>query len=813
MRATNLVLLPLLLLGSMLTIFGLAHISHSIGWGHDGRYNFAVFVSVCFCTIVLGSRYYNRPPWLIGVCIGLAITLIAGAWWPILAILWFVFASILLGHHALKLLGITFTERSLVLNFITGSGFYGTLISLFAHFPINYPWLYGICLLAPFLLNPQLVSEYVAHFRSWFLNHSTLAEDEFNWLDVLLTVLSLVYFVVALMPELGHDALAMHLFIPVHMVYQHQWGFDVSKYVWGVMPMLGDWIFTIEYFAGGETAARLINVFYVYISLCLIHKIVLWAGGDENSVRWSKIIFLSTPLTFALGSSLFIESIWAVYITAGAFVVFRYFINQQETPNAILLTAIFLGFALATKAVTLMFLPILFLVLLWRWKHWLKPIYFPSIAKGLVLFLALGLIPYISAYLKSGNPVFPFYNHVFQSEYFPVNNFDNSSIFGSGMSWDYLYRVTFHTGEFLESHTGGSGFQWLLLFLPASGMLLFMRNKKLFLIFAVAFLSQYLTFRSTSYIRYVFPEWLLFSVIMGCVLFNQEILRTRYSRFLKCAGGAAVGLNIIFINAPAFYGDFALKSILSEENRVEYLDQRMPIRNAIRMVNYLNKNRSPVAIFHHAYVAGLKSDALHCSWYNLRFHNLIDSTKNEEALAKCFVDEGVYYVILNSNWKYPEKLKMIKNITDEVLLFGDLSVRKLHSKYRFKSELLKSPNYEEINEWNLTENSTYDESEHTVSVNVDSPVYQVIKVEPRKQYLNSVTARSLTPKGYARLQVNWLDKRGKFISAKITPVLCSESWNSYSMQVVAPSNAESAIIYASGHTKDPVQFKKNSFLE
>ena len=39
-----------------------------------------------------------------------------------------------------------------------------------------------------------------------------------------------------------------------------------ATYVWAVMPMLGDWLFSVGYMLGGETAARLINVGFIYFS-------------------------------------------------------------------------------------------------------------------------------------------------------------------------------------------------------------------------------------------------------------------------------------------------------------------------------------------------------------------------------------------------------------------------------------------------------------------------------------------------------------------------------------------------------------------
>ncbi|MCH9789242.1 MAG: glycosyl transferase [Planctomycetes bacterium] len=811
----KIILIALLFLGAALTLFGLANLKHSIsiGWTHSGRYNFAIFTSLCLAGVVIGSRLTRKPPRFIGTIIALGFTLIAGAWWPVIATLWFIFAAFLLGHHVQALLGITAKDDQCVLRFLTGAGVYGTLVALLAHFPINYPALYGFALLLPFLINKQVVFKYGTQFKNWLLCTEVVEEDRFNWLGALLTVIAIVYFVIALMPEMGHDALAMHLFVSAHMAHQHGWGFDATTYVWAVMPMLGDFIYSIGYVLGGETASRLINISFVFALTRLIRELVLWGGGDTSTIRWTNLIFLSTPLTFSIGSSLFVESVWSAFTIAGSFVIFRIYSGSENLKSDISLAGMLLGFAIASKAIALMFLPALFLVLLWRWKSWLNSTCFKSTVIGLFLFLAPGTIPYFTAFYKTGNPVFPFINQVFKSEFYPSVNFDSSTIFGKGLAWDFPYRVIFHTGEFLESHAGGSGFQWLLLLLPAIGFLVLNKNKRISLVLAVAAMSLLLTFQSVSYLRYVFPEWLLLTVVLGCSLFNGIVRESIFQKTVVYLGLMTLGLNLIFFNSAAFYGDFGLKPLLSDSHRKTFLKQRLPVRNAVEIVNQLNSEKSAVAIFAHPLVAGLSADALHSSWYNFHFQKLMDSAQDEETLATTLSKEGVNYVIMHSTWGTDEKRKLINKVTDPISETGDVAIRRLRDDYRFSNELLQFPEFQKLTFWTLGENVGFDDLEHYVSVSVESPAYQTIAVMPNKQYKNQVTTRCSSSAGQARMQINWLDANGKYISTDLRLIQCTDAWKTDSMKVFAPTNAHAAMVYASGHTKIPVQFKKNSLLE
>lgn len=805
--------MALLFLGAALTLFGLVNLKNSIGWTHSGRYHFAIFFILCLTAVVVGSRFTQKPPRFIGIVIALGLTLIAGASWPVIVALWFVFASILLGHHIHALLGIHSENRPWVFLFLTGAGVYGSIVSLFAHFPINYPALYGLCLLFPFVINKHIVFEYSMQFKQWVMCANQEDEYEFNLLDILLTVLALVYFVTALMPEVGHDALAMHLFVAGHMAHQHQWGFDAGTYVWAVMPMLGDWIYSVGYILGGETASRLFNISFLFFLTRLIRELVFWGGGDTQTSRWTNLLFLSTPLTFSIGSSLFVESVWSAFTIGGALVVFQICSSTDSLKNDITLAGLLLGFGISSKAIALMFLPALFLVLLWRWRFWLNKTGMTSIFSGLVLFLSLGLVPYLNAFWKTGNPVFPFFNQIFASELYPSVNFDSSTTFGKGVSWDFLYRVIFHTGEFLESHVGGSGFQWLLLFLPAMGILFFTKNKRVLMLLAVAGISLFLTFQSVSYLRYVFPEWLMLTVVIGCTLFNETIRQSVFRRSIIILGFLTLGLNCLFLSSAAFYGDFELKTLLSDSYRKKHLKLRMPVRNAVELVNQLNPEKSPVAVLSYPMVAGLSADALHTSWYNFRFQNLMESAHDKHSIAAYLSQEGVNYIILYSTWGTNEKRKLVQEISDEIVQIGEVSVRRLSEKYLFSKELLQASDFQQISAWTLASNAKYDEIEHHVSVSVEAPVYQAIAVTPNKKYLNKVTARCLSTEGQARMQINWLDTKGEFISTDIRPVQCTDSWSTYSMKVISPANAQTAIVYASGHTKSPVQFKKNSLLE
>lgn len=811
-----------LLAGIVLTIWGLGHLQwpQALPWsGKDAIIRYVGFLAVCAMLIIGGCLWSKKSPLLIGSVIAAGLTLLSGTLWPLLVVLWFAVASALLGSFILKRLRIGLEGNSWLTNFLVGAGVYGMAVGLLAHFPVSYPGVYGVALALPIILSRRVVVEEARNLLS-LVKQRSLAGFSVNRLDAVTAIVALIYFVVALMPEVGYDSLAMHLFVPAHLALRHQWGFDASTYVWAVMPMLGDWIFSIGYMLAGETAARLINVGFIFILGWLVRDIALWAGGSVFGTKWAVLIFLSTPLTFMEGSSLFIESIWASFVVAGTLAILNSCSASGKPRFELPVAGLLLGCALAAKAVTFTILPALLLLLVWRYRSWYKTAGLPLLALGLCLLLLIGIIPYVTAWRLTGNPVFPLFNHIFQSPYYVTGVSDFAAVFNQGLKWDVLYQATFHSGKYLEATAGAAGFQWLLLFVPVSVAIFADRHRRGIALLFVGVTSIALAFHSTSYLRYVFPAWAILSAVIGVAL-DKVLSRNIISKnFWYMAVVATIGLNLLFFSSGSFYRDFALKSVPDESSRETYLSGRLPIRGAVELINRLNTGRAPVAVFGNPLTAGLSGDALYPSWYNTAFQGEIASTQTEQDLANVLLKRGVNYVILDSNWNGAnccsggaEKQAFVENVSEKIAEFSGLSVRKVRTDFRFKTELLKNPGFSSINGWALAPGAKYDPTTGIILTNVASSATQVVAVSPGQRYLNTVTARCAKEATLGRVQINWLDVKGQFVTTDIKPFECSSSWTEHSMEVTAPPKATIAVVYVTGHTSIPLEFKGNSLLQ
>ncbi|QDZ28857.1 glycosyl transferase [Noviherbaspirillum sp. UKPF54] len=628
----------------------------------------------------------------------------------------------------------------------------------------------------------------------------------------MVATVALVHIVIALLPEVAYDALAMHLFIPAHLALRHQWGFDASSYVWAVMPMLGDWVFAIGYMLGGETAARLINVGFILTITWYVRELVIWAGGTAIGARWAALIFLSTPLTFTESSSLFIESVWTTFVVAGILAILKACSSVEETKHNLLIGGALLGFAAAAKAVTFTVIPALLIVLICRYKIWTKAEFFRVALLGIAAFLLVGAIPYVTAWILTGNPVFPLFNKVFKSPFYPPENFEAPAVFGKGMTWDLLYRMTFESGRYLEGRTGSAGFQWLPLFIPSAVLLIGFRLWRGGGLMLVGVLCVSFTFSSTAYLRYVFPSFAILAACVGIAFGFANRIRSFVYPALCLAGSAVVGLNLLFLNAYGFYPDFQLTPLISEDMRRGYLQTRLPVRNAVELVNQLNAAGAPVAVFAQPLTAGLAADALYPTWYNLRFYSLIHAARNEQAIVDALASNGVDFVIFDSGWGDAEKRKLIEASTEEIAELGTVTVRRIASAYRFQSELLKYPDFTSPEGWSSGPEGI-SRAGNGIAVSVVSPAFQSVPVMQKRRYLYSVKARCNGQPTQGRMQVNWTDAKSQFIGTEIRVFDCMDSPTEYKMEIIAPPKATLAVVYASGHTSIPLVFERVSFRQ
>lgn len=774
------------------------------------------YVTVVAGLVIVLSRWSRQNALVVGGALGAVLAVLAGAFWSLIVATLFFFASYFIGRWTLRTLVADGAEPHAASCLLVGTGIYGSAVGLLAHFPVNFPGVYGVGLLFPVLLSGKENANLAASLWRRVQRKEEVGHLG-RWLDLGLAVIALVYLAVALLPEVGYDPLAMHLFIPAQLLQRHQWGFDASTYVWAVMPMLADWIFSIGYILGGEPAARLVNLGFVFILASLARDLALWAGGAANAGRIAALLLLTTPLAFTQGSTLHVEGVWTAFLACATLAILGLTTSDQGREQRLVTGGALLGFALATKAITLLMLPLLAGVLLWKWRSWMRQEVLWPVIVGLASLTVIGSIPYVDAWRLTGNPVFPFFNQVFQSPLFPMENFRDMR-WTMGVTWDILYAITFHSDRYQEAMSGAPGFQWLLLLVPATLLLIADKSWRGLLLLLLGALFVVLVFRSASYLRYVFPSVVIFSAALAVAVERGALAGGRLTK-VPLIGVLAVtlSLNFLFLNAASWYGDFQLRPLFDPRAREDYVIARLPERAAVELVNRLNKSANPVAFLSSPFAAGLSADALYANWYNMGFRNALFGVKSDSDALNLLTDKTIDFVILNREWRgdggnYEMQRLHIQNVTTEVATFGAISVRQINPDLRFQQEVLKNPDFRSKEGWEFSPGARWDPSSSSVLVSESAPVTQAVSVRPGHQYRNVVAARCAARPATGRLQINWHDAKGAFLKADGITFECSSDWTEHEMTVVAPPTTVTAVVYTAGHTVEPVAYRRNSLL-
>lgn len=760
--------------------------------GAQDLYDFLSFLGLSFIIAFIGYGHVRSNLVYFSLSLFAIVALLSGNAWPFVVSLFFLASAYTLGDYIVCRICRDPVHRTASNKYLIGAGIYGTFTGLAAHFPINTPALYGVILFLPLLLSRgQAAARLMGTFSSAAIVESDRTLVRIVW--ALLLAFMLAHFVYALFPELGHDPLAMHLLVPTHLFYRQQWGFDPELYAWGLMPMLGNWIFSYGYMLAGEHGAKLVNFTFVGVMALQGVELARWAGANRLLSLAGALLFMTTPLVLGQSSSLNVDAIWGCFILAGALALLRgWGPCREDVRNGIRLAGIFLGFAAAAKAVTIpVLLPVLLLFIFLWWRFQLACRVSTVFQAGL-LFFAIGGVPYITAYLISGNPIFPFFNGIFKSPYFQSENFNNV-FYNSGLSFSAVYDITFNSTKYIEGTVGSPGFQWVCFFLLSLVVALRYRQERVLALFLFSILAVYVVFRSQSYLRYIFP----FFVVMGsAVMASLSLVVQRFSmgKMAVFMGLFLVGtLNVMHFNSAIWtYRNFPIGILFSDKIRHQYLLSVEPIRLAVELVNTLNIERSPVAFYSKAYGAGLAANPLYHGWYNYKFFNLTNSAETKADLVKLFKDYGIYYVLLDEGWRTNAQRLLVESVTTEVMRYNSVAVRRLKDEYAYDVDFLKGAGPFKEAEWVVTGSVSF--SDQSAHLSPGSLIAQHVSIDRPKRFVFDYSVKCSGKGTAGRLQISWLDKKNDYLTTDMRVFPCPESGSSHSWDVYAPGKAVAAIV-------------------
>jgi glycosyltransferase involved in cell wall biosynthesis len=527
---------------------------------------------------------------------------------------------------------------------LLGMGIYIFLMSLVVRMPVNYRAVWGAIVAAPLLLDWRGVRERIANWvRSLRpAEKPGLAE---RGAFALLMFFLVAHWLVVLKPEISSDGLAMHLAIPANIALYHKMTFEPARFLWAVMPMGADFAYSIVYLLGGEYATRLL-LFAMLLAICgLLYRVIRrWTSPAAATLLVA--CFAATPIVQLVTADLFVENVLAALVIATLTAIWRLGDTGERR-------YFYMAMALGGTAMTVKFGALAFIAIALpfafaearRHRKSLGPRLAATCAAGAVLLLAMAAPPYATAYLKTGNPLFPFLNKKFQSQLLPAGFEVQDYRFKRPLNLRTPYDMTFATVGYYEGQNGSLGFHPLLL-VPL-GLLGFAVTRRRPAVSAavVALGAGFIILSTEPNARYLYASMPLALIPAGAMLAwaaaHQRMLYRAVMLFLV----AAAAMDAYFLPSASYYHkDFALRHPFSRAARNDYLGENAPARKVIEYFNQAHAGQ-PVLFTHEAAIAGIDAEIYENHWHQASNLDRIQAARNPAAMLSLMNDWKVRYFI------------------------------------------------------------------------------------------------------------------------------------------------------------------------
>ena len=520
-----------------------------------------------------------------------------------------------------------------LLPLLLGIAIYIFLMPFAARLPVNYPWAYALVLSLPILANRSAVRRALPAIlrlpeaiplRSW---------GERLGFAALLFVLITHWFAM-LEPETSADGLSIHLAIPANIALNHVMTFDPARITWAVMPMGADFTWSIVFLLGGEMAAHLLNFAILLVLLGLLHLAVRRLVSPGTA--WLLVaLFATTPMVQLVTGSLFVENLLAAFVLGMMIALWRF--GESGESRFLYLAAALGGTAMATKFGAIAILvPALACAAVEVWRRRKKTGVRWGIALGLMLLAATP--PYAIAWLKTGNPIFPFRNDKFHSRQLDPKADIRDIRFHEPLTWNTPYDLTFRSNRYYEGQHGSFGFQYLVIVPLALLTLLVSPRRQAVGAAVVAVTAILLVLNTEPNARYLYPALPLLFVPLAALIGWAAAHRRALARTLIALSIACAAINFYFLPASSWYHkDFY--GPLTPLQREAYMGQAAPIRHVIAWFNRAHP-QAPVLLTQDSYIAGLDGDVYENHWHQ---YSTLDQIRRAPGL------QGVHALL--DQWK------------------------------------------------------------------------------------------------------------------------------------------------------------------
>ncbi len=668
-----------------------------------------------------------------------------------------------------------------LISFALGLGSLGFLLWLSTFYNFNYKSLYIVFSLSIIFLRKKFLFEYFKIVKDFM-------KIIYNTHGILLLVLSIsfmFYLIASSAPIHQYDALTKHIAIPFQMLNRTNWDYNViESIVFGDYALLSYTLYLYLLALGGIKALVILNTILSFLLLVAILRIGSFIYKDKIYFILISLLYLSVPLIYSQSTILYVDII-PLYFVFTAYLLVQYSSLRNIRTNIVLIGLI-AGFAMFSKQTAFFYIApmifyVLYLVFKYRKQLVLKDtlILLKAIVFALITFLPSILI----VWYKTGNPLFPFMNGTFKSQYFPTNDFvDPFHKSVLGVDFHSLYSIVFETSKNVEMMPLGAGVYVLLAPLIFLGLLLKDKRKKYFFLFLVTLGSYWLSTKFSYNIRYFLGSLILLipTLLYVLLIFSQKI---KYGKYIIALGIVFVSLvQASIILHPGNYLGFKKSLLQPNENLIQ-------LENSSILDMIPNKENQLVLSNNDPFRGIFQGH-----FYALNWHNsfLLGKLASGELSPSELLKQFDYYLVdkrLDLSM-YTRKLDpQNSDIKDIIEVYSQTDS---HILYKIKKEmsLLKEEVFQE-----------------PMVVTVETPEIRVINHNSKAYKIILDVEKISNEDTQARYQINWIDESGGFIGTSLIPFKLEKGRHTYESETIKniPKNAAKGVFYLTSHDKIAVK--------
>jgi len=417
-----------------------------------------------FITLSVAATIIAQNKWRLGWLVPAAVTLyfggITGRLHPFAVSLALMAASYGLGDYICRIFGVTEEDRPVLIPLTLGLALNGIAAWLAMRFQINYASTHTLALLAELVL----VHKPVLRLLSRAVKTPRPAVSSGQAALLAFAAVAAGY---AFMPRIGFDGLVAHMYMPKVVSLFGFFDFN-PEYSYGLdHAIIPKGIYTTLFLAGGEAAVKPFGFLLFICSFFMLEGVVRKRFG-ERTAFWTTLTAILFPMTVWQISLILLDCFELAF---GVMALELYF-RARDKMSARNLALFFASLSLAyygKQCNVIIGIPLALGLFLRTIRDAREGRWRPLAAFLSCMPLApLLLAPlFVWCYIKTGNPVFPYFNGTFKSIYFPLS-------FPHLMSpkmdpWSQLFDITFNgqTARYYAWYQAGFGSLFFTL-LPAA---------------------------------------------------------------------------------------------------------------------------------------------------------------------------------------------------------------------------------------------------------------------------------------------------------------------------------------------------------